>query len=157
MNILISPEDFHISQLFLTDSKENTIMDGNFIKLIYSTDFLTFNGIFLDFIIKFPEKKIYNSKQYLFFNPENEDIIHTFERIEKSILELFIQINMDKNPDIINKNISQGIYKQLKNGIIKYYQYTNIASGDTPKYYIKISGIWETTTQIGLTYKLIQY
>jgi hypothetical protein len=157
MNILISPEDFHISQLFLTDSKENTIMDGNFIKLIYSTDFLTFNGIFLDFIIKFPEKKIFNSKQYLFFNPENEDIIHTFERIEKSILELFIQINMDKNPDIINKNISQGIYKQLKNGIIKYYQYTNIASGDTPKYYIKISGIWETATQIGLTYKLIQY
>jgi hypothetical protein len=157
MNILISPEDFHISQLFLTDSKENTIMDGNFIKLIYSTDYLTFNGIFLDFFIKFPERKVYNNKQYLFFNPENENIIDTFERIEKSILENFIQNNIDKNPDIINKNISQGIYKQLKNGIIKYYQYTNIASVDTPKYYIKISGIWETNTQIGLTYKLIQY
>jgi hypothetical protein len=157
MNILIPPEEFNISQLFFTDSKENTIMDGNFIKLIYSTEFLTFNGIFLCFPIESFEKKSFNNKQYLFFNQDNEDIIHTFERIERSILEYFIQINIDKNPNIKNKTNNQVIYKQLKNGIIKYYQYTNILPNDKPKYYIKISGIWETDTQIGLTYKLIQY
>jgi hypothetical protein len=157
MNILISPENFDISQLFFTESKENTIMDGNFIKLIYSTDFLTLNGIFLDFQVKSSERKIFNNKQYLFFNPENENSIHTFERIEKSILEYFILINIDKKPAIKNKTINQVIYKQLKNGIIKYYQYTNLLPFYTPKYYIKISGIWETNTQIGLTYKLIQY
>ena len=30
-----------------------------------------------------------HSKQYLFFNPKNEDIIHTFERIEKLVCFLF--------------------------------------------------------------------
>jgi hypothetical protein len=157
MNILISPEDFNASQLFFTDSKENTIMDGNFIKLIYSTDFLTLNGVFIDFPIESFEKKCFNNKQYLFFNPENDKIIHTFERIENTILELFIQLNIDKNPDIKNKTNNQVIYKQLKNGIMKYYQYTNILLSEKPKFYIKISGIWETNTQIGLTYKLIQY
>lgn len=183
MNLLIPPTDFSKTHLFFSDSKENTVLNGNFIKLIYSSSFITINGIFIDFPIINPERKIYNGKQYLFFTPtilkkpqdtiqeqiqnkdiqdnseteDKENIITIFERIESDILELFILNNIHRNPRLASKTINHTIYKQLKNGMIKFYQYSEIKAGVEPRYYMKISGIWETATEIGLTYKLIQY
>jgi len=161
MNLLIQPYNFSISNIFFLDMKENTIMNGNFIKFIYSTDMITLNGLFLDFTILEPEQKIYNGKQYLFFptdlNEENDKTIILFERIETELLDLFIQLQLSKNNrEILNKKKIHTIHKQLTNGMIKYYNYSDNTSV-TPKYYMKISGIWETANEIGLTYKLIQY
>lgn len=160
MNLLISPNEFSASNVFFLDKKENTIMKGNFIKFIYSTEFITLNGLFIDFTILETEQSIYNGKQYLFFPIENSEVseyIGIFERIESEILDLFINIQVSKNNrEILKKTKINTIYKQLKNGMIKYYNYSNNSSV-LKKYYMKISGLWETATEIGLTYKLIQY
>lgn len=161
MNILISPLDFSISNVFFLDIKENTIMNGNFIKLIYSTELITLNGLFIDFTILETEQNIYNGKQYLFFPTDsyekNLKIIQLYERIECNLLDSFIESQKSKNNhEILNKMKIHTIHKQLKNGMIKYYNYSDNKSVK-PKYYMKISGIWETATEIGLTYKLIQY
>jgi len=147
MNFLINPNEFLIQNVFLSDIKENTIMNGNFIKLIYSTHFLTLNCIFLEFPIQNYEKKGYNGKSYIFFNnKEYFHLIDTFQKIESSLLDLFIQNNN-------KKKIIYTIHNQLKNGMIKYYQYSEIKN--EPIFFMKISGIWETANEIGLTYKLI--
>ena len=157
MNLLISPNDFSISNIFFLDIKENTIMNGKFIKFIYSTEFITLNGLFLEFDILNIDHKIYNGKQFLFFKMDSENIIQLYERIENELLDLFIELQISKNnKEIHKKNKIQTIYNQLKNGMIKYYNYSDNLS-NKPKYYMKISGIWETTTEIGLTYKIIQY
>jgi len=161
MNILISPFDFSISNVFFLDIKENTIMNGKFIKFIYSTELITLNGLFLDFLILETDQKIYNGKQYLFFPTEsyekNDRIIQLYERIESELIDSFIELQISKNNhDILNKKKIHTIHKQLKNGMIKYYNYSNNSS-IKPSYYMKISGIWETASEIGLTYKLIQY
>jgi hypothetical protein len=161
MNLLIQPSNFSISNIFFLDTKENTIMNGNFIKFIYSTELITLNGLFIDFAILETDQKMYNGKQYLFFpknsNEENDKKIIVFERIESELLDLFIEFQLSKkNREILNKNKIHTIHKQLKNGMIKYYNYSDNISVH-PKYYMKISGIWETATEIGLTYKLIQY
>jgi len=119
MNLLISPYEFSPSNIFFLDKKENTIMKGSFIKFIYSTELITLNGLFLDFSILETEQTIYNGKQYLFFpieNPEVNEYINIFERIESEILDLFIKIQVSKNNrEILNKTKINTIYKQLKN------------------------------------------
>jgi len=150
MNILINPTDFDIKNIFLSEIKDNTVINGVFIKVIYSSDIITLNGIFLLFPIIEPERRIYNGKQYLFFKQEeNMHIIDIFEKIERNIISLYYSNS--------SKTIVYTIHNQLKNGMIKFYQYSDIKPGLEPQYYMKISGIWETATEIGLTYKLIQY
>jgi len=150
MNFLIDPKDFNIKNVFLLDTKENTIMNGNFIKLIYSTVFLTLNCIFLEFPIQIYEKKSYNGKSYIFFNNKDfSDLVDSFQKIESSLLDLFVQINNKAS----KKKVVYTIHTQLKNGMIKYYQYSEIRNESM--FFMKISGIWETATEIGLTYKLI--
>lgn len=152
MNFLINPKDFFINNVVLLDTKENTIMQGNFIKLIYSTKLLTLNCIFLEFPIQIYEKKNYNGKSYIFFNNNDYgNLIYAFQKIESSLLELFIQIDTTKK--YLKKTFVHTIFNQLKNGMIKYYQYSEITN--EPSFFMKISGIWETSTEIGLTYKLI--
>lgn len=154
MNFLIHPKDFIINNVFLLDVKENTIMNGNFIKLIYSTKFITLNGIFIEFPIQQYERKIYNGKSYLFFNHTDYSfLIDVFKNIESSLINLFIQNDCSRKHS--KKTIVHTIFNQLKNGMIKYYQYSELIN--EPKFFMKISGIWETATEIGLTYKLIQY
>jgi hypothetical protein len=150
MNILINPLDFDIKNIFLSEIKDNTIINGVFIKVIYSSNLITLNGIFLLFPIIEPERRIYNGKQYLFFKQQdNMHIIDMFEKIERNIISLYYGNS--------SKTIVYTIHKQLKNGMIKFYQYSDIKLSLEPQYYMKISGIWETATEIGLTYKLIQY
>jgi hypothetical protein len=150
MNFLINPKEFLIQNVFLSDIKENTIMNGNFIKLIYSTKFLTLNCIFLEFPIQKYEKKSYNGKTYIFFNnKEYNNVIDLFQKIESSLLDLFIQMNRKST----KKKVVYTIHNQLKNGMIKYYQYSELMNESI--LFMKISGIWETATEIGLTYKLI--
>jgi phosphatidate phosphatase APP1 len=155
MNILLKIDDFQENVVFL-ESKKNNIMNGNFIKMLYSTEHFSMNGIFIDFPIVNFEKKVYNGKKILFFNTsENSDLISRISKIESTIIELFIKNECPQNKSLFNKKMVNTIHTQMINGMVKYYNYTN--ENDSNHFYIKISGIWETDLDIGLTYKIIQY
>jgi len=149
MNILLDINECNIENIFLMESKENIVINGQFVKILYSPENFTMNGIYIDFPIIDYEKKNFNGKNIVYFDiKKNYDLISRFSNLETEIIHFYI-----RNGNINNKKIMNSIGTQLKNGMIKYYNYTFSAN----RFYLKISGIWETSSDIGITYKIIYY
>jgi hypothetical protein len=54
MNILLDSLSFNIHNVFFLDKKKNTVIDGSFTKLLYSTKYFTMNGLYftIPFLVK---------------------------------------------------------------------------------------------------------
>lgn len=154
MNLLISTNQFQNQYLVFLDRRENMIIDGIFSKILYSTSYMILNGLFISFPL------VYSKKQFSKLNIDfdvfiNKELIKKIAEIEKSILNHYIEFY-----NIQHKTINSDLYQKLQSGSIKYYssnKYPNEVKKFNYEYYIKISGIWETNHQIGLTYKIIEY
>jgi len=149
MILLIQTPNFTVSNISFLEKKVNMIMDGFFVKLYYSDDCMTMNGVFIEIpIVTIP---IFSPKNILQFNPIiNKDWIHKLSIIEKQLIQYYMFFF-----GISHKNPIYSLKQQLQNGYIKYY--TSIRSNKMNSlFYIKISGIWETTNEIGITYKIIE-
>jgi hypothetical protein len=157
MNILLNISDFCPENVFFLESKENNIMKGDFIKILYSTEEFTTNGIYFDFPIQGFERKVFNNKKIVFFDTFSQnEFISQISKIENDIIELFLKNESFQNNKPHCKKRINSIQSQINNGIMKYYNYSDKVC-ECPKFYIKISGVWETALDIGLTYKLIEY
>jgi len=156
MNISIDLPKITLPNVYFLDKKTNIIMDGNFTKILYSNDCFTMNGLYVLFPIEtFNVEKI-GSKIILKFNPyqtNNLNVVQEFSKLEMRILEYY------KNVSKCKSKISGFLSKQMYNGSMKLYRDYN--SGDIKKtnhnqFIIKISGVWETYEDVGLTFKLIE-
>jgi len=157
MNVLLNISDFCEERILFLESKENNIMNGNFIKILYSTEEFTMNGIYFDFPIQNVERKIFNNKKIIFFDTiSQKELISQFSKIESDIIQLFMKNESIQNDKVYSKKIINSIQSQMNNGMMKYYNYSERIS-EHPRFYVKISGIWETFSDIGVTYKLIEY
>jgi hypothetical protein len=101
------------------------------------------NGIYLYIQLNEPFlEKYYNKYKCSFNTILHKELIDNIKLIEENILN---KIN------IVNKTSQHKIYEQLKSGNIKIF------CDSTPKtnnsFILKISGIWETQHNYGLTYK----
>ena len=153
MNIVKTIEQYNIQYIYFCEPIKNTIMnEGMFIRILYSTPNFVLNGIslFLPFNDVHVEK--YYNKLKCSFNMNNhKDLIEKIKNIEEGILN---KINTK------NKIVNYKIYDQLKNGSIKIF------IENTEKYFqnqqtnhlfmLKISGVWETDKNIGVTYKFMK-
>ena len=156
MNMLLNIKDLSTENIFFMESKENNIMNGYFIKILYSSEEFTMNGIYIDFPLCNFEKKIFNNKKVLFFDAVSQsELISRISEIENHIIQLFVKNESTQNENISRKKIVTTIQSQMNNGMMKYYNYNT--DSDSSNFYIKLSGIWETISDIGVTYKLIQY
>lgn len=113
----------------------------NFYKILYSNKDITLKYIlikldFTSFIVhqEFQRYKVSVNK--------TDDFIKTIERIEKRIL---MSIN-----NTLNKNI---VCNMLNDINTKPYLYSFVHTPNLDRLYIKVSGIWESDTSIGLVYK----
>ena len=144
MNLFKKIQQYDEDNIFFCEPIKNNIMaEGNFIKILYSTFNVTFNGVYLliqlnDVIID----KQYNKNKCIFNVNNNIEIIEKIKVIEENILKKVL---------INNKNPQFKIYEQLINGSIKFF--CNINTKLNNSFILKISGIWETQTNYGLTYK----
>lgn len=145
MNIVITIDQYNENNLFFSEPiKNNVINDGNFIRIIYSSKNVILNGVYLLLTLNdITCEKYYNKYKCSFDVLLNKDIIYKIKIIEETIL---------KKIEIIDKMPQFKIYEQLKNGNIKIF--SDIKGEDT-KFVLKISGIWETQYNYGLTYKFI--
>jgi hypothetical protein len=125
--------------------------DGYFIRIIYSNSLFILNGINLciplhDIILE----KYYNKYKCSFSIAQHQELIDQLKLIEEHLL---IKTN------IKNKTPQLKIHDQIKNGNIKLFL-DNVFFHDkmqSKNYFIlKISGVWETETHFGLTYKFIK-
>jgi hypothetical protein len=146
----------HENILFL-ETKRNNIMSGNFTKLNYSNEYFTMNGLYLLFPIEIISiDKIMNKKQIRFSttNQTNRPILQELSKLENRLLEMYKSLkNSDKRPTTqITKQINTGILKVYND----YYQSNHPITRLSIQYIIKISGLWETEEEIGITYKLFE-
>ena len=153
MNIAYKLDQVNLQNLFFLDSKKNIIMDGKFTKILYSDELLTTNGISV--IIPFHNTtidKTYNKTMLKFQTSDSINIRITNElaRIEKYILEYYKQISSN------TKSATTTLNDHMKNGNVKIYR-DSISSANAKNVIVKISGIWEDQTRVGLTYKFMEF
>jgi hypothetical protein len=119
--------------------------EGKFIRILYSTHNLVLNGIYLLVHINDITCDKYYNKYKCNFNISNhKDIIENIKLIEEEILKKYKS----------NKMPSFKIYEQIKSGYIKIF--SDIGNKQQCTFILKISGIWETQQNFGLTYKFIK-
>lgn len=146
MNIIKNIDQFNINNIFFCDPIKNNIMvESNFIRILYSTDLFVMNGIYLS--LSFQNmyiEKYYNKYKCSFDTNVHKVLIDKLKKIEESIIAL-LPIK-DKTPDY-------KLYNQIKNGNIRIFSEDNEKINNM--FLLKISGIWETDTTYGITYKFI--
>lgn len=147
MNIVKRIEQYDENNIFFCEPiKNNVITDGSFIRILYSTNNVVFNGIYLLITLNDLTCEKYYSKYKCIFNVStHKELINDIKTIEEDILK--------KYP--IEEKIPQfKIYEQLKNGNFKIF--SDISNKSVCSFIMKISGIWETQQNYGLTYKFIK-
>jgi len=158
MNLILQTIQFNPINLYFLEKKSNMIVDGYFSKLMYSTKNFTTTGLFIDCLFHQPSIKKSGLSIIEFDIHKNIDSITNLINIEKQILLAYTQ-----QFQISNKSIVYDVEDKLKSGMIKFYSSSIYNKSTTYRlstnlnYYIKISGIWETEYQIGLTFKIIEY
>jgi hypothetical protein len=150
MNIIYDISQAQISQLFFLDSRKNIILDGKFTKITCSDEFCTTNGMYISVPFQMTTIDKQLNKHLLKFpvaNKANRKLIVDLSQIEQSILEYY------KCTTNCNKNTILSLSDNTRNGCVKLYKE---CFHDTSKnYVIKISGVWEDQTRIGLTFKFL--
>ena len=149
MNIVKTLDQYDEENVYFCEPIKNNIMnEGYFIRIIYSNSLFILNGINLfiplnDVVFD----KYYNKYRCSFIVENHLQLIDELRTIEENLL--------------IKSNIKYKIpqYKindQMKNGNIKLFL-EHINERTNNNYFIlKISGIWETDSHYGLTYKFLK-
>jgi hypothetical protein len=146
MNLVKRIEQYNNEHLFFCEPIKNNIMnEGSFIRILYSSDLMILNGIYL--LINLTDitcEKYYNKYKCNFNISNQKDTIESLKLIEENILKKYQT----------NKTPSYKIYEQFRAGNIKIFN--DIGNQNTCSFILKISGIWETHFNYGLTYKFIK-
>lgn len=148
MNIVKNINQYDENNIYFSDPiKNNVIIDGTFTRIIYSTPIFILNGISLliplnDIYIE----KYYNKYKCSFNVNSHLELIESIKSIEENILKIV---------NIKNKIPQFKVSSQLKNGNIKFFL-ENVDKISNNLFILKISGIWETATQYGVTYKFLK-
>jgi len=153
MNITLELNKIIISNIYFLEKKKNIIMDGNFTKILYSNSWFTMNGLYVLFPIEVLSIDKNINKSILKFNPyqnNNITIIQEFVKLEQQILEYYVKLNNCKS------KLSTNLLRQLYLGTLKIYKDFNLTDNKNLHYMIKISGVWETHENVGITYKVIE-
>ena len=145
MNISLNKEDFSIDNVYFNEPIRNSIIENSsFIRVIYSNELMAINGIYIKIDFDNVTKINDFSKQKININiNDNLKIINYIKYIETKILE---KINIECKKKIYKIN------EQLMTGYIKHIIDNKCANS----FILKISGIWESENEYGLTFKFIE-
>ena len=158
MNILVLPTNEIIPEnIYFLDSKNNILMDGFFTKLIYTNEWFTMNGLYINLPIEIQgiDTKTYTncgSKQTIFFSvSQYSTLLHQLDLLEQHILSKYIPSDKTKHKSFL-------IMQSLKLGYFRIFhskENTEIQTQNKTGFILKISGIWENATEYGVSYKIM--
>jgi hypothetical protein len=132
-------------------------MEGTFSKIIYSNEYLSLNSIYLHLPFEIQSIDKTSGKNIVKFvcdSTKNSALIQELSKIENRIIEYYKQTHPNKG----GKASSSSLAKQLASGNLRLYKdYTinNEESKNLLQFILKISGIWESHQEIGITYKIM--
>ena len=145
MNIIKRIDQYNENYVHFCESIKNNIMtNGNFIRILYSNQMFTINGIYLFITLNDVVIEKYYNKYKCTFN-----IAGHIELLEKLTV---LEMNLLKKVAIKNKIPQYKIQEQFRNGNIKIFSEMP-PKQNSNSFLLKISGIWETETHYGVTYK----
>lgn len=157
MIIATCSSKFLIDNVYYCKPIKNKVMNGGmFIRIIYSSCFTSINGIHLVFKMTGKIQEVYNNKFKHTYNVnDNKDIISTILNIEETLLS---------NANINEKTAQYKLKDQITSGFFKFFQNGNVKTETTKtkqplvttRFILKISGIWTTDVNYGITYKFIK-
>ncbi len=132
--------------VFCESIKNNVVNEGTYSRLVYSAPTFTMNGVHLCFTITpmFIEK-CYNKYKIVFDKILYKDVIEKLKYVEEDII---------KQSGTEHKDPHYKIYDQIKHGCLKMSieDIAQITQTDIT-IMLKISGVWETDSNYGVTYK----
>jgi hypothetical protein len=141
--------------IIINEPIKNSVIQYNyFYKLLYSTNIVVLTSIFtlfeLNNVILENDKALFNK------NTTNDSVFNKLIQLEEYLLNL---INNSKAKQYKFKELyeNQYIKYSLFDDIDKFnnYKYVNTLDEKNNKFILKISGIWESKENIGLTFKII--
>jgi hypothetical protein len=152
LNLVTSIHDFNENYLFFCEPiRNNVINGGNFIRLLYSTVDLTMNGLFIELSLENSEIEKQFTKYKCNFSPaKHKDLVSSLSVLEHTILT-------KHNISPVKRKKLQ-LAEQFSSGSVKLFDTPSLLenSASCKNYLLKISGIWETDIEYGLTFKLTQ-
>ena len=146
MYVVLELEDMNINNVFYQEKVKNTVIDNsNILRVVYSNELFTLNGIFIKLILNIQKlEKSFNKYNCIFYVNTHNNIVLKISSIEKNML--YRQLFLNKKP-------VYRISEQLNNGYLKIFNETDCKT--TNEFILKIYGIWENEFEYGLTYKFI--
>lgn len=153
MLLVFNLNDIVIDNVFFLETRKNIIMDGKFTKIIYSDDNLVMNGVYMNINMNdYTYDKSY-SRIIMKDTKNNTSIIKKITDIEYYILKYFKHIyGTDKQIQFLLKEQFDSLCIKVYRENYPYANGVNING----QIVLKISGIWEDTNNIGLTYKIME-
>ena len=150
MNIIYNIDKYNKNKISFSDSKRNILMDGKFTKIVFSESYFSLVGIYLKINFNNTRLNTINNKHILKLdkNLNNDKIIKSLVQIEFDILNYY-KVLFDTN-----KKINFLLKNYLLSGNIRIYMNDNNYEGMC--YILKISGVWESEDEIGITYKFLK-
>ena len=138
------PEDFNSNCIFFNEPIQNTIInESRFIRILYSTPNIIFNGINILLPINVDSVDKQYNKNIIYYNIEkNIETINFIKNIEQTILKKY---GSHKTP-------AHNLSSQVDTGVLKLFS----DSYDKKKgidIILKVSGLWEDASSYGITYK----
>ena len=150
MNFVIDNPNFHMKNIAFAESKKNIVLEGYFTKLNYLSKWCTMSSLL--FYLPIEPKHILNENNNIgvkfdAYSSSNLNIVKFFSQLEQQLLDYYIQYQQRpfKKSNLLNKQLFNGFIKI--NSSSKQFERSR-------KFIIKISGIWETKTEVGITYKI---
>ena len=149
MYISLNTNQYDINNVIISEKTKNNIMtNGDFYRLYYSTEDIILNGLHISFELKnISIEKYFNKIKCIFdSNTYNNNTVILLKNIEKKLLERYTGINRD---------CVYRIGEQLENKFIKIFDdnYISIKRYKSIKFVLKVSGIWSSQNEYGLTFR----
>lgn len=150
MFLTLSPTQFQKNNILFSEKVENKVINNSdFYRIVYSDKICILSGLHLHFNLENVNiERYFNKIKCCILDSKNTAILEYIKNIEKEILDKFNTPNKHKKS--VN-NISQ----QLKNNFIKLYTNKYISYGEKSSInlLLKISGIWESADEYGITFR----
>jgi hypothetical protein len=141
-NAIMTIEQYNGNSIFFCEPIKNNIMlNGDFIRMVYSTKHVTMNSIYLKLPFCITSvSKYYNKCKY------EIELTSDIDKIKSIEMDIIQRINTrGKRPQY---NIYETLQKRCVKNVCEYKE-------DSKTLVLKMSGIWETDDECGITYKFV--
>lgn len=152
MNLVLDYSQFDVHKVHFLDTKKNIIIDGIFTKMVYLDDIVSLNAIYIAFPCNYCIDRGVTRNNIMFsLDPQQNNIIE----LEATILTAYMKHYQ------VSKKMNTNLTTQIMNGRTRLYREgtpdeTRDASLQTTEIVLKISGVWETENEAGITYKFVE-